>query len=449
MSPKLLACLASVILVAGALLLAPPKGLEPSTSTPAQGTPLTEETIVNHFNNLRGGDLPLIHDPELSTWIAEIVDGTDLHRRKEITADDLLNKLRTEMAAISTASAGVFQIGRDAGPSIEHDFGSWKAIQDLAYTSAGLCIRPLGPEEDSLVWALLVRRLPAFRPELLTKGLQQFHHVCARCDATYNGQFFGGDRILLLECPTCQQRYDILAVNTEGNYQRANTYFSHLDVPGVYPSDLSKRQEMILIWKYVLSNYQYRNDFDASADQSPKDSWQSSAETLERRSGDCEDTSILLADWLHSRGIETRVVIGETDTQEGHAWCLAKIDNAIYLLETTFEKETAIRFPPLATNSGTYRPEYLFDREHLYFFRGHTEAELYDFWNEALWEPVAYEAGSPTFAEASSSSPAEPWFSADPTSVSVSNVGRIVSANASSDEGSASTSTLGSGRTRE
>jgi hypothetical protein len=125
---------------------------------------------------------------------------------------------------------------------------------------------------------------------------------------------------------------------------------------------------------------------------------------LERGSGDCEDTSILLADWLISRGFDARVVIGETEAFQGHAWCVVRVEDEVYLLETTLESDDAPRTPPLAiTMSERYRPEYLFDRDRLYFFGGGAK----DCWDDTLWLGVNYE--SPTIT--SEPTMEAPWFS--------------------------------------
>lgn len=46
------------------------------------------------------------------------------------------------------------------------------------------------------------------------------------------------------------------------------------------------------------------------------DVWQSAEETLVKRTGDCEDFSILLGEFLHRLGIESELVIGWTETSD-------------------------------------------------------------------------------------------------------------------------------------
>ena len=313
---------------------------------------------------------------------------------------------------MAAASAGIFRTPTHGSQWIT-ELEAWDEAKNDAYTHLAVITREDALSGVTYVWALLVQRLPMFDPDLLDEGLQHFHHLCPRCAHHYNGQFYGGNRILLLQCPNCEQHYDILAVNTKSRFQRANEYFSHLSPPAAFPDDMSPFEQMKTIWKSVLDHCEYRNDYDVDAVGLAKDSWQTSAETLQRRSGDCEDSSILLADWLISRGIEARVVIGETDALQGHAWCIARVDDEVYLLETTVKRDETEDEPPLAVDlTDRYRPEYLFDRDRLYFFTGERLQDPGDSWDPILWHGVDYRVSQSTADPATNG---EPWFNEDPT----------------------------------
>ena len=105
----------------------------------------------------------------------------------------------------------------------------------------------------------------------------------------------------------------------------------------------------------------------------------------------------------------TGVVIGETDEREGHAWCIARIDGNVFLLETTGEKEDLPRDPPLAKQStDKYRAEYLFDRTQLYFFNSEPGQGAGDCWNKLAWKAVDYSSSLPPTIEPSLVE--APWF---------------------------------------
>ncbi len=298
---------------------------------------------------------PLHPDAELERWIESLLptgQGPASGGEPVITASLLLERLQDDIHGVAAASAEVFRVAtRREDWSAE--LLDWPETTESSYTHLAIVTRADPRRHQTTIWAILAQRLPQFRPELLSRGVQHFHHHCAHCSRGYNGRFFGGDRILLLECPHCEKDYDILAVNTQSHNQRANTYFSHLSTPVAFPPGLSRHQELTLIWNSVLDHCEYRNDYDPEGTGPATDSWQTSAEILQCRSGDCEDTSILPADWLISRGIEARVVIGETEDLQGHAWCVAKVDDQVYLLETTVDAADVESTPPLGGKHAT------------------------------------------------------------------------------------------------
>ena len=401
--------------------------LQPVLSS-AQAQPseqLESASVLTMLNDVRSSAVPvdssLQHDPDLQAWADDQITSAD-SKSPNLSAEQILNNLQTQVEGVAAASAGVFRAPYRA-EAFRTEFAGWKELKDPTYTHSAVVLRPYADKNLVDVWAVLVQRLPKFEPNLLAKGLQQFHHICARCERPYNGQFYGGDRILLLQCPHCNTNYDILAVDTADHYARANTFLSRIAPPAAFRRNMSPYEEMITLWHGVLDHCIYETDYDVANSERAKDAWQTSAETLQQRSGDCEDTSILLADWLMSRGIKARVVIGETDDSEGHAWCIARIDGNVFLLETTGEKEDLPRDPPLAKQSTEkYRPEYLFDRTHLYFFNGEPGQGAGDCWSSFAWKAVDYSSSAPLAEEPSPV--AAPWF----PSITASFAGNIVPA---------------------
>lgn len=93
------------------------------------------------------------------------------------------------------------------------------------------------------------------------------------------------------------------------------------------------------------------------------DTWQTSIETYVRMWGDCEDQSILLADWMIELGYDARVVVG-TVKGEGHAWVVLYKDDKEYLLETT-DKASRRRYPFVSLHP-EYNPAFMFNRDHFW-----------------------------------------------------------------------------------
>jgi len=113
--------------------------------------------------------------------------------------------------------------------------------------------------------------------------------------------------------------------------------------------------------KYMLDKKQYFG---------LEDVWQNGYETYTKTLGDCEDHSILLADWLISMGLDARVALGKyKDT--GHAWVVVFKDSAVYLIEATDKRKfKKWQHFPLAKFTKDYRPEYMFNREFLWINTG-------------------------------------------------------------------------------
>ncbi len=122
--------------------------------------------------------------------------------------------------------------------------------------------------------------------------------------------------------------------------------------------------ETDLIWAplYTLS-IRKRYEYDHIQYKGLADVWQNSRQAFYYTRGDCEDHSIILADWLISMGHDARVVLGK-HMGEGHAWVVLFRDGKAYLLEAT--KKYGIdgrRNYPLAHMMTQYHPKYQFNRD--------------------------------------------------------------------------------------
>ncbi|MFT5854824.1 MAG: putative transglutaminase-like cysteine proteinase, partial [Verrucomicrobiales bacterium] len=113
------------------------------------------------------------------------------------------------------------------------------------------------------------------------------------------------------------------------------------------------------------------------------DTWQLADETWKFKNGDCEDSSILLADWLISSGFDARVVIGTTDRLEGHAWCVVYLEGATYILETTKARPDLGNLPYASSLRPRYIPRYQFNRESVFYLKDGEKSPRY--WSSAAW----------------------------------------------------------------
>ena len=113
------------------------------------------------------------------------------------------------------------------------------------------------------------------------------------------------------------------------------------------------------------------------------DLWLTSAEVFQLRRGDCEDQSMLLADWLISMGYDARVVSGRRD-RGGHAWVVLFEEDKVYLLEAVQKRPR--RTPPLAQLATNFHPRYMFNNE---FIWHNTGGELNLDYNSVKWMKTA------------------------------------------------------------
>ncbi|MBU0469575.1 MAG: transglutaminase-like domain-containing protein [Candidatus Omnitrophica bacterium] len=108
----------------------------------------------------------------------------------------------------------------------------------------------------------------------------------------------------------------------------------------------------------LATRLKYKSDFSILSRR--QDAWQTSRQAYRLKRGDCEDHSILLADWLIELGYDARVVIGEQNWS-GHAWVVVFKDGKQHLIEAT-KKDATPQFRPVR-NKFAYRPYVMFNRD--------------------------------------------------------------------------------------
>ena len=120
-----------------------------------------------------------------------------------------------------------------------------------------------------------------------------------------------------------------------------------------------------------------RYEFDRIQYSGLADVWQNSRQAFYYTRGDCEDHSIILADWLISMGLDARVVLGSLNGQ-GHAWVILIKDGKEYLLEATAKRKVrSLNSFPLARMIRGYNPQYQFNRDHFWLNAGNALTTRY------------------------------------------------------------------------
>lgn len=262
---------------------------------------------------------------------------------------------------------------------------AWTELGNREFTHAAVVVRPfLG----GLGWHCCVivgQRLPVFSPEGLSgEGPQLFYSECSLCKKGLACQIPRHTRSLSLLCPSCHRTYAVLASGSDGKFRYVNEFLTGYAPPARFPKQQSRLDELMTIWRAVSTGCHYTSD--TGTDDS--DAWQTARETQALGQGDCEDSAILLADWLLARGFEARICIGRFAERGGHAWVVVRLEGAMYLLEST-QGTLEARQPPLLKEVGSrYVPEVLFDRASIYVRRHPQALWNSDFWSEQTWERI-------------------------------------------------------------
>lgn len=340
--------------------------------------------------------LGLVNQHRQQTGVAELEPDTELQewlgkrtlrvaRGGQDAADQLLTDLQEVAPGVNAAAVNLLY-GTDS-EELSSLLSSWReCAQESEFTHFTTTLFHDESKRSLACLALATQQLPRFTPALLNEGRDTFYNVCEICEKPHAGRVGRSSRAIVLKCPHCESQFDLLARDMEGKYQRVTQFLSEVDPPKA-PATLRKGlPEIIFIWEQILDNYRYTKDIVGVS--GPKDAWQASRDTVRYGNGDCEDTSILLADWLVASGYEARVAIGTTEQEEGHAWCVVRHDGEEYILEST-AAEPDISNPPLVSSIGReYHPTYLFDRQKIYFRRH--EGWTPDYWTDRTWQSVEH-----------------------------------------------------------
>jgi hypothetical protein len=339
-----------------------------------------EIDVVDRLNLVRrSSSLPTFRlDTELEQWLRS--------RSTALNLDDI----QAVVDLIQAEQPRYFQVhARSAEANNLRELAN--LFQDAAKDSGPLCehLAVLVREQRGAFGfeALVVvgQRLDDFTPAALnTHKTDTFFSTCPHCNKPHACKISMAQRGLSLDCPSCKRDYGVLSPDTQGHYHWVSDFLTGYQPPTHYmPHNTDRTLEMFSIWTHVVQSCSYQKD--NSPGMPNRDAWQTSLETMVRGRGDCEDSSILLADWLISRGFEARVAIGRYGDVGQHAWCVVRVEGVDYLLESTEGNPDPDKLPYVADVGARYVPETLFDREFIYVRSDRRERFQNNYWSNKEW----------------------------------------------------------------
>lgn len=323
---------------------------------------------------------PLAEDKELQDWLDKVSDST-LTTNFDATIKKARDELPRYLELVATLVTGKDQ--QDLTSQLLTFIEASTNKQQLTH----LALRTLASNGKPKAILIAGNKLFELTPERLTERKASFFFsLCPHCHDPHACKVPPAQRSISLDCPKCERCYGMMASDAQGRFRYVNEFLTGYEPPALFPEESEPLFTLYTIWKTVLTSCIYTEDTDER--MPTRDIWQTSLETMNRGRGDCEDTSILLADWLIKRNIHARVAIGRHGDIGGHAWCVAKVDNIDYLLESTAGKPDSTH-PPYAADVGDrYVPEILFDRDAIYI-RTYPKAKWDgDYWSNKNWIKV-------------------------------------------------------------
>jgi hypothetical protein len=239
-----------------------------------------------------------------------------------------------------------------------------KLVSDRRLTHLGVSVVkvPLSPRKSAYLGvAVGIELVPALAEEEINRGKCSFSVTCFLCGESFCLQVPAArERALVVRCPKCQRAFDFYAPAEDGSHHSPGWFLRDFHPGGNLKDPLDA-------WLYVITHCRYRDDQDLFG---RPEVWQLAKDTYARKGGDCEDTSILLADWLAAAGFEARVVLGQVRKGGNHAWVVLQKDGQQYILETAGGPKYYRRIPPRADLLPEYFPAIHFNRKELWFRTG-------------------------------------------------------------------------------
>lgn len=341
-----------------------------------------------NYPRMAEGQSSLALDPALGEWLESQKDTLSTSNLNDVTR------------LVQDALPRYFRVAVSAafGPSLRgllHQFHDFTNSSQPEMTHLACLVREGTGGIGYEVVIVLGQRLNDFTPEAVAETDETaFFSVCGHCQHPHILRVTKEKRSMGLECPDCRRTYAVVATGTDGKFHYVNEFLTGYSPPAVFSRNYTRIHELFTIWTAVHSHCSYTKD--PGERRSQTDRWQMAAETQRIQQGDCEDSSIFLADWLTSRGFKARVALGRYGDIGGHAWVVVQLGDKDYLLEST-EGRPDPENPPFVSKVGArYLPEILFDRFTIYSPRNPSQKWGGDYWSPKVWaavEPRAWNEG--------------------------------------------------------
>ncbi|MEM9017399.1 MAG: transglutaminase-like domain-containing protein [Verrucomicrobiota bacterium] len=302
----------------------------------------------------------------------------------EIELDNVFESIQSEFPGAQYLAANLITSG--SREALLSELVGWKASVNPEFDVVNSAVFREGRRIGVL--SVMSRRIPRFTLSAVNETGGRFFNECPHCGEVHALEIARESRTLILSCPYCELPFDVLASDTDGMIRRANDFFDGFTLvePPSMRARLSDRERVVALWQRIADRCEYELDNSRS---DHREVWKSSRETWEERAGDCEDTSILLADVLIEAGFQARVAIGWNGNIGQHAWVVVEIDGEQYVLESTLQTEIdQASLNPVVEAAAFYQPEQLFDRENVYYSDQEPELFATDYFSPGLWKAI-------------------------------------------------------------
>lgn len=321
-------------------------------------------------------------DDEVQTHLSRFVE---THGDPEnIDLQDVFDDLQGRFPGAQYLAANLVTSG--SREDLLSRIGAWDAVVSSEFDVINTVVFTSGRTIGAL--GVMSRRIPQFSLAAANGVGGKFFNRCPHCGEVHALEVEKESRTLILSCPYCDHPFDVLASDATGRIRRASDFFTGFRLPE--HSDRAEgetpEEQIAKLWGQIADRCEYELDQEHSE---TREVWKSSNETWAERAGDCEDTSILLADALISEGFDARVAIGWNGNIGQHAWVVVRVGGNQYVLESTLQSEiTPDSLSLLSEASNFYQPEQLFDRDHLYFSTSEPEVFREDCFSPELWQSI-------------------------------------------------------------
>lgn len=320
---------------------------------------------------------PLKIDPELQKFLeryAQDLPFDDMNAVNQSVQTSISRYYRVQACSATRPNA----------EELLHEFRPFSQKTAKEMTHFGCMVKSSAGGLSKTCLVVVGQRLEDFSPEQLnSRTTDAFFNVCPHCSYPHICTVSYQQHSLILECPSCARTYAVVAADSHGRFRYVNEFLTGYEPPAKFPKDQSQIQKLFTIWSAVHRHCKYT--LDPETKKSQLDAWQTSLETENLQRGDCEDSSIFLADWLTEQGFQVRVVLGRYGDMGGHAWCVVRLDGNDYLLESTTGRPDPLN-PPLSDIVGSrYVPEVEFDRKAIYVRNKPKQQWGGDYWSPKVW----------------------------------------------------------------